>query len=127
MTTLEAAKRNLKAGFAIAGLTERFDETVMLLKREFGWRRPFYIPVNVAPKRQRNEIVRPETIEIIRSKNKLDLELYDFAQSLFEQRVQQAGDGFAAEVAAFKRWNKVVSPGLGFLARFVWPYHRRDR
>jgi len=122
--TLEAAKRNLQADFAVVGLTERFDETVILLKRALGWRRPFHIRMNVTPRRRRVDKLRPEIIEIIRSKNALDLELYNFAVSLFEQRLQQEGHDFFAEVAAFKKWNKVVSPGVRFLAKFVWPYSR---
>ncbi len=34
---LERAKQNLRRRFRVVGITERFDETLMLLKHAFGW------------------------------------------------------------------------------------------
>jgi Galactose-3-O-sulfotransferase len=44
---LETAKRNLRA-FLVVGLTERFDESFILLRRALGWRLPMYMSVNAA-------------------------------------------------------------------------------
>jgi len=67
---LEHAKRNLRA-CAVVGLTERFDETMLLLKKVYGWRMPFYEHRNFDlwigrrrvgncdPQQQRWEIRRP--------------------------------------------------------------------
>ena len=49
---LEKAKRNLER-FLVVGLTERFDETFLLLRRALRWKLPFYLTANVTrrPKR----------------------------------------------------------------------------
>ena len=45
---LETAKRNLEAHFAWVGITERFDESLVLLGRTFGWRDVRYVSANVS-------------------------------------------------------------------------------
>lgn len=40
---LEMAKQNLQSYFAVVGLTERFDETLIMLRRAFHWRNIFYV------------------------------------------------------------------------------------
>ena len=42
--TLEQAKRNLERNFSVVGTTERFDETLLLIGRTFGWKmhRPYW-------------------------------------------------------------------------------------
>jgi hypothetical protein len=56
--TLERAIRNLRS-CAVVGLTERFDETLLIAKKTFGWRMPFYENFNVTstahPKRLSRE------------------------------------------------------------------------
>ena len=49
---LERAKDNLRKHFVVVGLTERFDETLLLLKQAFSWNRDvFYYPMNTNPGR----------------------------------------------------------------------------
>ena len=43
---LDLARRHL-AQMEVVGLTERFDESVLLLRRRFGWSWPFYASANV--------------------------------------------------------------------------------
>ena len=43
---LEEAKRNLDR-FLVVGLTERFDETFILIRRALGWKLPYYLTANV--------------------------------------------------------------------------------
>jgi hypothetical protein len=38
---LETAKRNIETHFAVVGLSECFNEALILLRRLFGWRMPF--------------------------------------------------------------------------------------
>lgn len=102
---LELAKHNLRAHFSVVGLTERFDETLILLRRTFGWRFIFYERRNVDPARTQRAPVDHETLKAIESANQLDRELYDYARALFEEQVRRQGPDFAIEVAAFKRLN----------------------
>lgn len=48
---LERAKANLVEAFAVVGLTERFDESLVLMRRAFAWTRLRYVSVNIDPGR----------------------------------------------------------------------------
>lgn len=82
--TLERAKSNL-AAFAAVGLSERFNESLALLARVFGWSTHPYVAQNVGANRPRRSALDPETIEALERCNRLDLELYRYATALFER------------------------------------------
>jgi hypothetical protein len=83
---LEKAKRHIDERFALAGLTERFDESVVLLGRAFGWTRLYYLKANVARSQDRTP-PSPEAMELIRSQNSLDIELYRWVADRVEQQI----------------------------------------
>ena len=83
--TLAAAKENLARHFVVVGLTERFDETLALLKVVLGWRIKHYRAFRVSHNRIPQQSVAPKTLELIREWEKYDLDLYDYASSLFEE------------------------------------------
>ncbi len=105
---LAAAKRNLRDRFAVVGLTEEFDRTLLLLKRAFGWRWLFYARQNVSTGRPRRP--SPAALEAARAVNRLDSELYRYASRLFAAHIERLGPDFAAEVRAFRRLNRLLSP-----------------
>ncbi len=106
--TLEMAKRNLREDFAVVGLTERFDETLFLLKKAFGWRNIFYIRQNVTANRPRRSELSPATLDAIVKTNQLDIDLYRYATSLFEEQIRRQGPSFAIEVKAFQLVNLLI-------------------
>jgi hypothetical protein len=92
----EQAKRNLE-GFLVVGLTERFEETFALIRRALRLRLPFYVTRNVGFPLQASE----RAIELIREREQFDLELYAFAEHLFDEQVRAQGASFRLEVAAY--------------------------
>jgi hypothetical protein len=86
---LEIAKKRISDEFLFFGLMERFDESLHLLTYTLGWR-PIqnYRKKMVAPKPNRLEDIPAETIEAIRDRNQLDIELYNYAADLFKKRYQ---------------------------------------
>jgi hypothetical protein len=103
---LEQAKRNLEARFSVVGLTERFDESLIFLKRAFGWSNVHYVRANVSP---RKDPVPPETIRAIEEQNALDLELYRWATERFDAAIA-SDPSFAEEFARFRRSNSLYRP-----------------
>ena len=83
---LEIAKMRLHE-FAFFGLTERFDVSMQLLAYTFGWETLAYISKNQAPQPNLISDLTQREMDVLREKNVLDLELYDYATKLFEQRV----------------------------------------
>jgi hypothetical protein len=111
-TTLATAKRNLAERFAVVGLTRRFDETLLLLQRALGWSKVYYQRHNVTRGRPRRAAVPAPTLEVIAAHNKLDLELYAFAEELFEKQVRDQGPSFAWAAKHFQFHNRRVQPLL---------------
>ena len=84
---LERAKRNLREHFAVVGITERFDESFLLMARSFGWLHQTYDRYNVNRRRPRGEKVPAWAREQVAEHNRYDAELYAFAQELFEEQL----------------------------------------
>jgi Galactose-3-O-sulfotransferase len=102
---LEAAKRHLRS-FLVVGLTERFDESFILLRRALGWRLPMYMSVNAAGE-STPAPADDDAIAAIRQRNRLDLELYEFASELFAAAIARQGASFRREVAVFRAVNRI--------------------
>ncbi len=105
-TDLELAKDHL-ARFLVVGLTERFDESFILLSRALGWRLPMYETHNVSVRPSRPAPPSEEALTLIRERNQFDIELYAFAKERFEEAVVAEGPSFRREVAAFKLLNPI--------------------
>lgn len=80
-STLETAKQNLQHSFSVIGLSERFEDSLLLMMAEFGWRVPFYTNRKVAKTRPKLD---QRLAELIRQHNRFDVELYEFGKNLFE-------------------------------------------
>ena len=103
----ERARRNLREHFAVVGLTERFDEALLLLRRELGrGDKLYYVPRLVNRAKPPPREVPAVVLDWICRRNELDLELYRFAAELLADRVARAGDGFAEELAQFRERNR---------------------
>ena len=100
---LEIAKKNLREHFTVVGITERFNEFLILLKRIFGFRNIFYVSQNVT--RAKKHI--PDDTKFIAACNKLDMELYRYASGMFDSLVFQQGSSFEKELKSFRSQNRL--------------------
>jgi hypothetical protein len=98
-TALDDAKANLRE-LAFVGLQERFDESILLLRRMLGLDPVPHLNANVAINRPAVEDISDEQRALIEEHNRLDAELYAFGLELFEERVAAADEGFAADAEA---------------------------
>jgi hypothetical protein len=100
--TLAAAKFNLASHFTVAGLTERFDETLALFKVLLGWKLSHYTSFNITRARPDKDAVPPSTQRLIAEHNRYDVELYNHVVPLFDQALAANRDALTkanAEVA----------------------------
>lgn len=102
---LERAKRNLRDRFGFVGTTERFDESLIALKRLLRWPYVFYLPVLVNRDRPAREELSPAARELIAERNAHDRQLYDFANRLLDERIVSEGSSFHDELAQFRAEN----------------------
>jgi Galactose-3-O-sulfotransferase len=84
---LDRAKQNLETQFAWFGLAERFEESVVLLRRRLGWWRDYYVRLNTS-NGSHDGVSEAVRAEILRW-NALDQELYDYAKARFDRIVAQ--------------------------------------
>lgn len=110
---LEVAKQNLKSHFAVVGIVEEFNKTLMILRKELGWKIPFYVKYNTTRKRPLKEIVSKETLDVIKKHNELDIELYSYAKDIFEDLVNQQDASFEREIKVFNLLNGVYQTYRG--------------
>jgi hypothetical protein len=103
---LDLAKNNLQRYFLAFGLTEYYDESLILFKKMLGWRQfPFYQKKNVHHKKPANSELSNREKEILVRYNHYDIELFEYARQLFENRVNKEGKSFQDEVSLFKQLN----------------------
>jgi hypothetical protein len=121
---LQQAKNNLD-DFAAVGISERFDESLMLLMQVFGWSKPYYVKSNVGRnKTARNELSR-DTLTCLERHNELDLQLYEHATHVFNKAVVRQGIFFQRRTASFRVVNRAygdarrIMAAVGKLARSV--------
>lgn len=109
--TLEIAKRNLQEHFTVVMLTERFDESLILLKRALGWRTRniLYTKHHVGRNRPPKDEIASDTLKLIERYNELDIQLYEFAKQMFEERISQQDSSFRRDLQTFELCNKVYS------------------
>ena len=86
---LKQAKQHLRDYFGVVGLVERFDESLLLMKRQYGWGQVAYRRRRVGKGRPRKEDISEETLHEIRERNRLDWELYRFAKERFENSLSE--------------------------------------
>lgn len=119
---LEIAKKNLQQFFSVAGLSERFDETLILLKRTFRWRTPFYIKANVTRNRHLTEDFSKDTLNLIEKYNELDIDLYRYTKKMFKELISQQTPGYERELKAFEVLNKVYGKFIYSFGRLATKY-----
>ncbi len=74
------AKQNLVEYFLFTGIMEMFDESIILIKKSLGWKKPiFYMrrnkTINIEQK------IPDEIIQLIQNKNSADIQLYELVKN----------------------------------------------
>ena len=86
---LVQSKTNINRDFALVGITERYDETYLLMCKLFGWPIKNYPSINVAKWKPDLKEIPARTLSLIEKFNALDMELYDYATRLFTEKIEQ--------------------------------------
>jgi len=107
---LESAKQNVKERFSTIGFVERFDETLILLKRTFNWKMPFYTKSNVTQNRPLKTEISKSTLDVIEAYIQLDIQLYQFVQERFAEQICQQGFLFKKDLSTLRLINRVYQP-----------------
>ena len=112
--TLNLAFSNLETLFAAIIPSERFDEGIMLLARDLGWKTPFYLRRKVGHHPGTTPL-DTKTIRAIEEHNRHDRQLYDLCSARFAQRADADPD-LPRQLARFRKHNAALGKAV-FLAR----------
>lgn len=83
---LDIAKEHLQRDFAVAGVVERFDDMLALLRKRLGWNRgTLSYPRNVNDSRPAAESLPPVVADAILAHNQLDLALWQFVSQRMDE------------------------------------------
>ena len=113
---LDTAKSNMERYFAVVGITERFDESLLLLQMALGWRDISYERANVTPNKPSHFILTDQVLETIRRYNSQDILLYEFAMRRMDGLIVEQEADFNARVRRF-RWKNELHHRLCQLRR----------
>ena len=83
---IDTAKGNLANSFSVVGISEQFEESLILMATTFDWQIPFYKNCKVSRGRPQ---IDSATKDMIRDYNRLDVELYEFGKELFAKSMQK--------------------------------------
>lgn len=106
---LGTAKGKLSRNFECIGVVERFDESLLIMKRKLGWGRVYYRRLNVTEGRRQRTEVPPSTMARLVECNRYDTELYQEACRLLSAEIEAGGDDFAKELRRYQRNNAIYS------------------
>ena len=102
---IHKAKFNVDKYFLLVGISERYNETLLLLKKLLGWKLPFYSIANISKKKLNNS--NQGYLTEIKNINKLDIEFYDAINRDFDNKINTSIN-FNEELKSFERKNKII-------------------
>ena len=116
------ARANLEAHFSVVGVTERFDESVLLMKEAYGWGSVRYVKDNVTPNKPQVPVTDRQR-EIILDYNALDAELHAFAKERLDRAIQDRPD-FHRRLRRFRAANRWYAAVAGPVVALKRRFHR---
>lgn len=109
---LQKAKEHLETDFAVVGVTDRSEETFVLLSRFLGWNAEQLSSRrrNVSRNRTQSSDLPNSVREKLLERNEFDMKLYGYACSLLSDAVSRQDARFTDDVAALKARNASLPP-----------------
>lgn len=104
---LDLAIDNLNSSFAAVGISEMFDESILLMKRKLSWSMPYYVIENPSHNTIRLSDIDEDIVSIIRDANAVDIQLYDYYVSKLKAEIDSLGDGFQTILTEFRTQNEL--------------------
>ncbi|REE81991.1 sulfotransferase family protein [Lutibacter oceani] len=105
---LEKALENIENHFSFVGLTEKYDESLIMLKTLYNWSMPYYEIRNKTKKRPTLNQINKKTIEAINHFNQADTILYNTIETKLNQEFKTFKN-LRQNVLKLKLYNKIYS------------------
>ena len=99
---------NIENYFLFIGITEYFDQSILLLQHIMSWKNCYYLRRNVT-KAIDKEIISQELKEKIKEKNYFDIKLYEYAKELFLKNLKQYNLDDQNKLQKFQKHNFIFN------------------
>jgi hypothetical protein len=109
--TLQKAIAHAERDFTVVGLSERFQESLLMIAATYQWKIPYYENRKVSKSRPE---IDPAMIALIRQHNPYDLALYEYGQKRFEQDLRRHAEAMKQTAATLE-----ATPKPGKLESFL--------
>ena len=118
---LNIAKENLQRHFSVVGIQKRFDESLLMLKKELAWKKmPFYYRRNTNRANSYKREISNSTRAVLEKYNELDLELYEYAKNIFVEQLNQQNLSFNRNLQFFQFTNSAYGQYAAFLQKVLF-------
>ena len=111
-TLLATAKRNIETHFSFIGITEYFDQSILLLQQIMDWNSCLYLRRNSSQIKDK-AIISDQLKHQIAERNWLDIQLYEYAKNLLWQKLESSHLDDLATLENFKQANAKFNARLG--------------
>ena len=119
---IEETLENVNKKFMWIGVTERFDESILVLAFKMGWKKlPYYIKQNVSQISPRSKGLCKKDIYAIKAYNKEDMKLYEWANDALDYEISKIRN-FDLMLDKFKEKNKMLAKKWAWLPDRVQKY-----
>ena len=108
----ERAINNITKVIDLVLLTEKFDESVLLMKKKYNLLRPYYYKINKKVKNKSSADFTDEQIEFIHNRDKYDFKLYAIAEKIIEKKIKLNFKNFDKELNQYRIKNKIYGSML---------------
>lgn len=95
--------------FPVVGLTEQFDESLILMSNFCRWKLPYYTKLNTGKNKPVKQNISDETLKTIARFNELDIQLYEYASQKLQQQITSFGSAFSTQMKMFRTINSAYS------------------
>jgi hypothetical protein len=126
---LQKALANIDTHFLFVGLTDRLEESLLLLRRLYAWRFEDLLleRQNVGGDRPDMSSVAPSTLALIDANNRFDSQLYNECRRRFARLVKEQGWRFRLEARVFRHASRLVDGGVRRKRIALWLCRLLDR
>lgn len=105
---LALAEKHLREHFAMVGLVDHFDESLLLMRRKLGWGSVYYTHKHYNPARPRGEDTAALRA-LIEQYAQPDLQFYALVKKIYEEQRREYGADLAADLQLFQRNNRLYN------------------
>ena len=95
-------QKNIEEHFVVAGISERFEESVALMRLKFGWTARGISNQNKTKQRKKKEEISEDVKSLIQAADHYDCLLYDWVKKRLERELEGAGEDLKGHLSALQ-------------------------